>query len=86
MILRGFPGGTVVKTLPANEGDLRAVGSVPGLGRCPGEGNGSPLQCSCLENPSHGQRSLVGYGPWGRKESDTTDWLSRHTFIYEIAI
>ena len=49
-------------------GDL---GSIPGLGRSPGEGNGNPLQYSCLENP-HGQRSLAGYSPWGRKESDTT--------------
>ena len=45
------------------------LGSIPGLGRSPGEGNGNPLQYSCLEK-SHGQRSLVGYSPWGRKESD----------------
>ena len=50
-------------------GDL---GSVPGLGRSPEEENGNPLQYSCLENP-HGQRSLAGYSPWGRKESDTTE-------------
>ena len=37
-----------------------------------GEGHGSPLQYSCLENP-HGQRNLGGYGLWGRKESDTTE-------------
>ena len=43
------------------------MGSIPGSGRSPGEGNGNPLQCSCLENP-HGQRSLAGYSPWGRKE------------------
>ena len=49
-----------------NAGD---VGSVPGLGRSPGGGHGNPLQYSCLENP-HGQRSLAGYSPWGRKESD----------------
>ena len=41
----------VVKNLPANAGDLRAVGLIPGLGRFPGEGQGNPLQCSCLENP-----------------------------------
>ena len=41
----------VVKNLPANEGDLRDQGSIPGWGRFPGEGNGSPLQYSCLENP-----------------------------------
>ena len=40
-----------VKNLPANAGDIRDVGSVPGSGRSPGEGNGNPLQCSCLENP-----------------------------------
>ena len=44
----GFPGGSVVKNLPANAGD---VASIPGLGRSPGEGNGNPLQYSCLENP-----------------------------------
>ena len=36
------------------------MGSIPGFGRCPGEGNGNPLQYSCLENP-HGQKSLAGY-------------------------
>jgi len=44
----GFPGGSAVKNPPANAGD---VGLIPGLGRCPGEGNGNPLQYSCLENP-----------------------------------
>ena len=39
------------KNLPANAGDLRDVGSIPGWGRFPGEGNGNPLQYSCLENP-----------------------------------
>ena len=39
----GFPGGSVVKHLPANAGDERDVGSVPGLGRSPGGGNGNPL-------------------------------------------
>ena len=48
---------------------------IPGLGRSPGAGHGNTLQYSCLENP-HGQRSLVGYSPWGHKESDTTEQLS----------
>ena len=65
----GFPGGRVVKNLPANAGDM---GSIPGLGRSPREGNGNPLQYSCLENP-HGQRSLAGYSPRGCKESDATE-------------
>ena len=47
----GFPGGSVVKKTPDNAGDAGDVGSVPGLGRSPGEGNGNPLQCSGLENP-----------------------------------
>ena len=46
----GFPGGTVVKNLPANAGDSRDAGSTSGLGRSPGAGNGNPLQYSCLEN------------------------------------
>ena len=41
----GFPGGLVVKNSPANAGDM---GLIPGLGRSPGEGNGNPLQYSCL--------------------------------------
>ena len=44
----GFPGGSEVKASACNIGDL---GSIPGSGRSPGEGNGSPLQYSCLENP-----------------------------------
>ena len=41
----------VVKNLPANAGDVRDTGSLPGLGRSPGEGHGNPLQFSCLQNP-----------------------------------
>ena len=52
----------MVNNPPANSGDLRDAGLVPGSGRCPGGGHSNPLQCSCLENP-HGQRSLAGYSP-----------------------
>ena len=45
---RGFPGGSVVKNPPANAGD---TGLIPGSGRSSGEGNGNPLQYSCLDNP-----------------------------------
>ena len=45
---QGFPGGSEVKASACNAGDL---GSIPGLGRSPGEGNSNPLQYSCLENP-----------------------------------
>ena len=41
----------VVKNLPASVRDIRDMGSIPGLGRSPGEGHGNPLQYSCLENP-----------------------------------
>ena len=47
----GFLSGSVVKNLPANAGNAEDLGSVPGLGRSLGEGNGNPLQYSCLENP-----------------------------------
>ena len=67
-----------VKNPPANAGDTRDVGSIPGLGRCSGEGNGNPFQGSCLEK-FHGQKSLAGYSPWGRQELDTAAWLNAHT-------
>ena len=51
MELWGFPGGTVIKNMPANAGATRDMGSMPGSGRSPGEGNGTPLQYSCLGNP-----------------------------------
>ena len=77
----GFPGSTVLKNPPANAGDAREAGLIPGSGKSPGGGHGNPLQYSCLENP-HGQRSLVGYSPWGCKESDTTEQLSTHTPLH----
>ena len=46
----GFPGGTSGKESPSNGGNTRDKGSIPGLGRSLGVGNGNPLQCSCLEN------------------------------------
>ena len=49
-LIRGFPGGSVVKNLPANTGDARDASSILGLGRSSGVGNENPLQYSCLEN------------------------------------
>ena len=63
-----FPGDSDGKESACNVGDL---GSVPELCRFPGGGHGNPLQYSCLEYP-HGQRSLVGYHPWGRNELEMT--------------
>ena len=62
----------MVKNLLVNGGDTRDMGSIPGLGRFPGEGNGNPLQYSCLENIMDGG---AWYSPWGHKESDTTEQL-----------
>ena len=70
-----FPGGSVVKNLPANAEDARDEGLIPELGRSPGAGNRNPLQYSCL-GKSHGQRNLAGYSPWGHKELDTTEQLT----------
>ena len=53
----------MVKNPPANAGDARDKGLIPGLGRSLGEGSG---------NTPHGQRSLAGYSPWDGKEADTT--------------
>ena len=72
----GFPGGgSVCQESTCNARDL---GSIPHLGRSPGEGHGNPLQYSFLENP-HGQKSLVGYSPWSRKQLDRTDSLNSLT-------
>ena len=64
-----------VKNLPANAEDIRDVGLFPGLGRFPWrrERQHTPV---FLPGDSHGQRSLVGYSPWGCKECDTTEGLS----------
>ena len=67
---RGFPGGADGKASACNAGD---PGLIPGWGKSPEEGNGNPLQYSWWKIPWTG--SLVGYSPWGRKESDTTERL-----------
>ena len=79
--LLGFLGSTtweVVKNLPVNEGDIRDTGSIPGSGRSPGGGHGSPLQYSCLGNPM--DRGAWRATVYGIAKSQT--WLkrlSRHT-------
>ena len=71
-VFLGFPGGSQGKEFTCNAGDL---GSIPGLGRFPGEGNGYPLQYSGLENSMD--------SPQGGKELDTTEPLSLFIFIYQ---
>ena len=73
-MLLGFPDGSMVKNLPANAGDL---GSIHGLGRSPGEGNGYPLQYFYLGNPMDRgawQATVLGV----TKESDTTLSTKQH--------
>ena len=62
---QGFPGGSDGKSSACNVGDL---GSIPGLGRSPGEGNGNPLQYSCLEN------SMDGGAWWAAIHGVTKSW------------
>ena len=74
---------SVLKKSSVNTGD---TGLIPGWGRSSGEGNGTPLPVF-LPGESHGQRSLAGHGPWGRRESDTTEvtehnCLSASTFAF----
>ena len=71
----GFPGGSGSKASAYNAGD---PGSIPGSGRSSGEGNGNPLQHSCLENPMEGGAYQATYSPRGGKESDTTERLHFH--------
>ena len=67
----------MVKNLPANAGDIRDAGSIPGSGRSPGGGNGNPHQYSCLENPmDRGDWWAIVHG--GHRELDMTEQLSRH--------
>ena len=75
-----FPCGSVVKNLPANAGN---IGPIPGLERSPGDGNGNPLQYSCLENP-------MDRGAWeaeamGLQEVDTT-YNCRHAWTSAVKV
>ena len=74
----------MVKYPLANAGDVKDACSFPGSGRSPGGGHGNPLQYSCLENP-HGQKSLAGYSPWGRKESDMAEG-TEHEHVYYVCV
>ena len=66
-----FPGGSDSKESACNAGNLSLI---PGFVRSPGEGNGNPLQYSCLER----QKSLAGYSSWGHKQLDTAERLHFH--------
>ena len=83
MMKHRLPGGAVVKNTPPNAGDIRDSGSIPGLGRSPGVGNGNPLQYSCLEN-SMDTGVWSGYSLWNCKESDMTEHTSKQAMMRDI--
>ena len=70
----------MVKNPPANAGDVRDAGSIPGLGRSPGGGHDNPLQYSCLDNLV--DRGVRGYSPWGHKGPDTTEATYRAQTLF----
>ena len=74
----GFTGGAAVKNLLANAGDAGALGSIPGLGRSPGGGNGNPLQYSCLGNPT----DRGAWEPSVHGVAKSRPQLRTHTRIY----
>ena len=79
-IYMGFPHSSVGKESACNAGDL---GSIPGLGRSPWEGNSNPLQCSCLENPMNGGTwQAVVCGVARVRHDWTTKYTHMHTYIY----
>ena len=72
MRVTGFPGGSVVKNRPPNAGDTEDAGSIPGLGRSLGGGNGTPLQYSYLLNPKDRgarQATVPGVAEWDMIEN-----------------
>ena len=69
VVEKGFPGGSDCKESACNAGDL---GLIPGSGRYPGKETGSPTLVF-LPGESNGQKIMVGYSPWGHKESDISD-------------
>ena len=80
LLVRGFPGGSVVKNPSANAGDPGDTGSIPGSGRSPGEGNSNRFQYSCLENPIN--RGAWGATVHGAIKSQTR--LSTHTLLVRL--
>ena len=75
-MIKSFPGGSDSKESAHNVGDPDLI---PRSRRFPGEGNSTPLQCSCLENPRD-SGAWVGFSPWGHKELDMTERLTLSLF------
>ena len=77
----GFPGGAEVKASACNVGDL---GSIPGLGRSPREGNGNPLQYSCLENPMDGGAWWATVHEVAKSQTQLSDFT--FTFFFKCGV
>ena len=82
MSLWGFPGGSEVKAPACNVGDL---GSIPGSGRSPGEGNGNPLQYSCLENPKDGGAWWATVHRVAKSQTRLSNFTHNQDIIYAIS-
>ena len=78
----GSPGSTVVKNQSANAGGARDVGLMPGSGRSPGEGNGNPLQYSCLENSMDRGAWWVTVHGVAKSNTSLKSLSTMHTQIY----
>ena len=78
----------MVKNPPDNPGDIRDTGSIPGLGRSPGERTGNPLQYSCLENPiDRGAWGTTVHGvakSWTRLKQHSTQAVALEILLYSL--
>ena len=76
----GLPGGLEVKNLSANAGDTGATGWISGCGRSPGEGNGNPLQYSCLENPMDREPGQSTANEVAKYQTQLSDWAQNEGY------
>ena len=76
------PVAQLVKNLPANAGDVRDMGSIPGVGRSSGEGNGKPLQYSCLKNPMDGGTWWATVHGVEKSRTRLSDFTSLHRELF----
>ena len=83
-VLEGFPGGAVVKNLPANAGDLGDVNLIPGSGILPGGGNGNPLQYSCLGNPMYRGAWYHVFRPVLAQSQSSPTWRSQKGLVFGV--
>ena len=81
-----FPGGSVRKNLSANALDAGDAGSIPGLGRSPGEGNGNPLQYSCRENPMDGGAWRAAVHGVAKSQTRLSDCVHTHTHMDKVLL